>query len=51
MYKKYRRIWSLTLAAIVLLAFLTTLFIGQPPAAKAAGRVPVGLEDYELWFG
>jgi hypothetical protein len=51
MYKKYRRIWSLTLAAIVLLAFLTTLFIGQPPAARAAGSVPAGLEDYEMWFG
>lgn len=33
------------------LLLITTVSIRQPLKARAAGRIPAGLQEYEMWFG
>src|SRR5512135_3534203 len=51
MYTKPRSVWALLTIATVLLMLLSPLSIGQPYVAQAAGIIPAGLQDYEIWFG
>jgi hypothetical protein len=51
MSRYHRKTWSLLLIVTVLFTLLSILPAAQPPAVQAAGLVPSGIQDYEIWFG
>jgi hypothetical protein len=51
MFTNRRRIWNLFVITTLALTSLSVLPASQPLAVRAAGNVPTGLQDYEIWFG
>src|SRR5574340_523711 len=46
-----RRIWTLLIIMAVFITVLSMLPFGHLSTVQAAGRIPAGLQDYEIWFG
>lgn len=49
--KNHQTTRNLLLLFTLVITILSTLSPGQAPAVRAAGVLPAGLQDYEIWFG
>ncbi len=51
MFTSHRKTWAILAITAVFITILSIMPVQQPLPARAAGRIPAGLQDYELWFG